>query len=670
MALDILALTAAYYLAFVLRFEGAVPAAERDAFAYSLPVVLLIQYLCMIVCRVPEASWKYVSLLEVRRIGSALTTATALLFLAVWSADYLRDFLPSIYSVVPPRGVIVLGLLLGLVGLVGLRVSARIWYEKQARNRRTSSGIVNMPTLLIGAGSAGAEAVKQIAENPQLHIEPIGFLDDDLKKDGMVIHGTRVLGTLADMGKIAQAHGVKQALITIGELSSENLRRIVDLCKKFGIRTKVIPGIHDMLEGNVNLSGIREFAIEDLLRREPVDLDVDSIAGFVNGRRILITGAGGSIGSELCRVVRRFGPAIIVLVDHTENNLFHIHRELADDSSGVEIVPCLADICDHARMEQIFATFRPDMVLHAAAFKHVPMIEWNPGEAIKNNVIGTKTIADLADHYGVDEFVMISTDKAVNPTSIMGASKRIAEIYIQALSERSQTRFVAVRFGNVLGSAGSVIPTFKEQIARGGPVTVTHPEMKRYFMTIPEACQLVLQAATLGRGGEIFILDMGEPVKIVDLARNLIGLSGFTLDDIEIRFTGLRPGEKLFEELALKDEIAKKTRHPKIFIGRLQSVDWKDINRQVENLTDLSECADASVVMSELKKMMPEFAASKPVPLHQTTRVRSDHEHDLAGLNGNTATHETAEKRKDAVSLSGVKRILIMPDKKAPLASA
>jgi FlaA1/EpsC-like NDP-sugar epimerase len=664
--LDIAALSTAHYLAFVLRFEGAVPAAELDAFAYSLPAVLLIQYLCMMACNVPESSWQYVSLLEVRRIGLALTTATALLCLLIWSADFIRAFLPTISSAVPPRGVIVLDLLLGLVGLIGLRVSVRAWYERRARNRRRSDGTIKVHTLLIGAGCAGAEAVKQIAENPQLGIEPVGFLDDDTKKHAMVIHGTRVLGTVADVAKIAQAYGVKQALITIGNPSGENLRRIVDLCKKCGIRTKVIPGIHDMLEGNVNLSGIREVAIEDLLRREPVELDLDSIAAFVNGRRILVTGAGGSIGSELCRIVCRFGPASLVLVEHTENNLFHIHRELANGASGVEIIPRLADVCDHARMDQIFASYRPDMVLHAAAYKHVPMIEWNPGEAIKNNVLGTKTIADLAHQYDVDEFVMISTDKAVNPTSIMGASKRIAEIYIQALSERSQTRFVAVRFGNVLGSAGSVIPTFKEQIARGGPVTVTHPDMKRYFMTIPEACQLVLQAATMGRGGEIFILDMGEPVKIVDLARNLIGLSGLTLDDIEIRFTGMRPGEKLYEELTLKDEIAKKTRHPKIFIGRLQRVDWEDINHAVENLQGLTDCTEADIIMPKLKEIMPEFERSEPSSPHQTTWVRSDTEHELAGLNGigNAPGRDSAEKKNSPVSLSGVKRLLPLPNNK------
>jgi FlaA1/EpsC-like NDP-sugar epimerase len=596
--------------------------------------------LCLLVCKVPELSWQYVSLLEVRRISAAMIAATAILGTLACSGDLIGAILPSVKPMLPPRGVILLDLVLGVLGLMASRVLVRVWFERLRRNKRWRGNTVKIPTLLIGAGSAGAEAVKQIMADPQLGIQPVGFLDDDPQKRGLVIYGTRVLGTVAEAARIAHAQGARQAIITIGNPSGENLRRIVDLCKKCGIATKVIPGIRYILEGKVNLSAIREVAIEDLLRREPVHLDLDSIAGFVNQRRILITGAGGSIGSELCRIVCRFGPAGLILVEHTENNLFHIHRELSGDPSGVEVIPCLADICDSVRMEQIFAMYRPEMVLHAAAYKHVPMIEWNPGEAIKNNVVGTKTIADLADRYGVGEFVMISTDKAVNPTSIMGVSKRVAEIYVQALSQRSQTRFVAVRFGNVLGSAGSVIPTFKEQIARGGPVTVTHPDMKRYFMTIPEACQLVLQAATMGQGGEIFILDMGEPVKIVDLARNLIGLSGLGPDDVEIRFTGMRPGEKLYEELALKDESVKKTQHPKIFIGRLQPYRWEEINRDVEDLQNLADCPQASVILSKLKEIVPEFEGTASASAPHVHWVRSDAKHAIPATNGNVAEPE------------------------------
>jgi FlaA1/EpsC-like NDP-sugar epimerase len=619
---DFSALAVAYCFAYFLRFEGAIPVEEFQAMALSLPLVLVVQLLCMVGCNVPGLSWRYVSLLEASRISMALTAAAVLVLLWIASAGFVGIWVPAIHSAIPPRGVIIMGLVLGVMSMIGMRVAVRLWYERLERSRCGIAKTVKIPTLLIGAGSAGAEAVKQIAAAPQLGIELVGFLDDDQKKHGKVIHGTRVLGSVADVARIARVHGAKQALITIGSPSDVHLRRIVNCCKECGVTTKVIPDIAHILEGNVNLAQIRDLAIEDLLPRKPVQLDLEAIAGFVNGRGILITGAGGSIGSELCRTVSRFGPDRLILVENTENNLFHIHRELVEGpycrhvsrssgpgegGAGVQVIPVLADICDQVRMKRIFATYRPDMVLHAAAYKHVPMVEWNAGGAIKNNVVGTRTIADLADQYDVSEFVMISTDKAVNPTSIMGASKRIAEIYIQALSQQSRTRFVAVRFGNVLGSAGSVIPTFKEQIARGGPVTVTHPDMKRYFMTIPEASQLVLQAATLGRGGEIFILDMGEPVKIVDLARNLILLSGLSLDDIEIRFTGVRPGEKLYEELALDEEVAEKTRHPKIFIGRLQPADWDDISQAVESLRHLAENPKTSEILRKIKEIVPEF---------------------------------------------------------------
>jgi FlaA1/EpsC-like NDP-sugar epimerase len=635
LVIDLAVLAVAQYLAFLLRFEGAIPAGEQDALVRSLPCVLLVQYLCLMLWNVPELSWRFVSLLEGRRIVAALMTAASVMFIVQGSVSRLPAGMPDLSGIFPPRSVILLNLLLGGVGLIGLRASVRLWCERMDRQRRGKKrGVIRVPTLLIGAGTAGAETIKQINAAPNLGIEPVGFLDDDASKRGLIIHGTRVLGPVKDVGKIANLMGAKQALVTIGSTPGENLRRIVDLCKMSGVPAKVIPGLHYILEGKVNLSAMREVAIDDLLRRDPVHLDLDSIAAAVQGRRIMITGAGGSIGSELCRIVSRFGPATLLLVENTENNLFHIHRELAADPNAPEIVPCLADICDEARMEQIFSTYMPEMVLHAAAYKHVPMIEWNPGEAVKNNVVGTRTLADLAHEYGVGEFVMISTDKAVNPTSIMGTSKRIAEIYVQALSQRSDTRFVTVRFGNVLGSAGSVLPTFKEQIARGGPVTVTHPKMERFFMTIPEASELVLQAATMGRGGEIFILDMGKPVKIVDLARNLIALSGFGPDDIEIRYTGIRPGEKLTEELSFQHEAAKKTKHPKIFIGQHKPADWDVINREIDELDILADAADLGMILDKLKEIVPEFEPEiKKVAA--VSWVRTDGEYPRVMLNGN-----------------------------------
>jgi FlaA1/EpsC-like NDP-sugar epimerase len=623
--LDILVLSAAHALAFLIRFEGTPPQGQLDVLLLSLPCVLLVQYLSLVIFEVPDLAWRFVSLFEVRRIVVALTTANVLLFGTVWILDRCSWDGRGSQLTALPRGVILIDLLLGLVGVIGLRAATRLWLERRARVGRDA---VQVPTLFIGAGQAGAEVARAIVNQPQLGIQPVGFLDDDPAKTDSVIHGVRVLGPVTDVARLAQVHGAKQALITIGRPSGEHVRRILDLCKRCGVQPKIIPGLPYILEGRANLSAIREVAIEDLLHREPVQLDVDAIAAFVNSRKVLISGAGGSIGSELCRTVCRFGPARLILVEHTENNLFHIHGELLRTFPDIDVLPCLADICDSARMERIFASTRPDMVLHAAAYKHVPMIEWNPGEAIKNNVLGTRALADVAAAAGVSEFVMISTDKAVNPTSVMGVSKRIAEIYIQALSQRSRTRFVTVRFGNVLGSAGSVLPTFKEQMARGGPITVTHPEMKRYFMTIPEASQLVLQAATLGCGGEIFILDMGEPVKIVDLARDLIRLSGLSSEDIEIRFTGLRPGEKLFEELALKDEVARKTTHPKIFIGRLRPCKWEEINRAIEDLSVLADSAEPQSILRQLKRIVPEYEVSMPAP-REMPHIRTDAEHPL-----------------------------------------
>jgi FlaA1/EpsC-like NDP-sugar epimerase len=349
-----------------------------------------------------------------------------------------------------------------------------------------------------------------------------------------------------------------------------------------------------------------------VLRRDSVRLDSHAIARVLGGRRLLVTGAGGSIGAELCREAARFEPDVLVLVEKSEYNLFQIHRELTERFPSLEVVPCIADICDRSRLRQIFAAWQPDIVLHAAAHKHVPMMEWNPGEAVKNNVLGTRTLADVAAASRVSRFVMISTDKAVNPSSIMGVSKRIAELYVRALAERSQTAFVTVRFGNVLGSSGSVIPIFLEQIARGGPVTVTHPEMTRYFMTIPEACQLVLQAAAMGKGGELFVLDMGQPVKIVDLARDLIRLTCSSPDDVEIRFMGVRPGEKLFEELASTEEQARKTQHPHIFIGRSRVMPWDEINRQIDQLGELADFADAAGLVAKIKEVVPEYEQHAP----------------------------------------------------------
>jgi FlaA1/EpsC-like NDP-sugar epimerase len=609
--LDLAALSGAFVLGFTVRFEGwVVPAPYARVLLQALPVILGVELACLYFCGVLRRAWQYSGLWEGQRIFGALLLATAVFVL--WRrlmhplpGLFLPDDGPSV-----PYGVLLTNLPLGFLGLSCLRGVVRLWVERAERTRSGGGLPKPVPTLLIGAGRAGVLVAREILLRPDTGIEPLGFLDDDPAKAGMVIQGLPVLGTLGQLPAVVRRTGARQSLITLVDHGGRALRRVVAACEECSIAAKVIPELHEIVGGKVNLSRIREVAIEDLMRRPPANLDVQAIADIVKGRTVVVTGAGGSIGSELCRVICRFRPERLVLVEKTENNLFHINWQLSEEFPRQRLVPCLADICDEARMEQILADHRPAAIFHAAAHKHVPLMEANPGEAIKNNVRGTRTLADLADAHGVGVFVMISTDKAVNPTSVMGVSKRVAELYIQALSQRSATRFVAVRFGNVLGSTGSVIPIFQKQIAQGGPVTVTHPEMKRYFMTIPEACQLVLQAASMGGGGEIFILDMGEPVKIVDLARDLIRLSGLTPErDIEIRFMGVRPGEKLFEELALGEESVARTHHPRIFVGRLAPQSWVEINRHIEGLIDLAGGADNDSVRAKFKEIVPEYEA-------------------------------------------------------------
>lgn len=493
-----------------------------------------------------------------------------------------------------------------------------------------------MPTLLVGAGSAGVLVAKEIEARPSLGVLPLGFVDDDLAKKGQLLHGIPVLGGVNELPGLAQRLGAQQVLLTIASAKGSLVRQVQELCQRCDLQLKVVPGVYEIVDGQIGVTRIRDVQIQDLLRRDPIELDMDAIGEIAKDKTVLVTGAGGSIGSELCRQVLRFEPSRLVLVEQAEPALYQIHRELTGVGSGTKLLPCVADVCDAARMRQVFNTTRADVVLHAAAHKHVPMMEWNPGEAIKNNIRGTQVVADLADDTGVGVFVLVSTDKAVNPTSVMGATKRVAELYCQSKSSRSKTRYVTVRFGNVLGSAGSVVPLFQEQIAAGGPVTVTHPEMKRYFMTIPEACQLILQASSMGEGGEIFVLDMGEPVKIVDLAHDLIKLSGLSpAQDIKVKFTGLRPGEKLFEELSTKAEDADRTKHPKIFIGKLQRLDHEALRPKVSALLTSADEEGAEGLRRGLKLLVPEYTSPNTDMKCALTSAIGAKEPDT-GLVGNT----------------------------------
>lgn len=500
-----------------------------------------------------------------------------------------------------------------LLLLGGIRFAARILFEHaQSTYAKSTKPIKRI--LIVGAGEAGAMIAREMLRHPEAGLVPVGFLDDDPGKRQQRFVGLPVVGTLEALPEAVQKTHADEVLIAIPSAPGNVIRRVVELAHQAHVRHRIIPGIYEILSGKVSISQIREVDVEDLLRREPVQLDLEEIARYLAGRVVLVTGAGGSIGSEIVRQVARFRPGRVILLGRGENSLFRIERELERTWPELAWRTVVADVRDRAKMEYVFSTYGPQVVFHAAAHKHVPMMEQNPDEAIFNNVGGTKNLVELALVHDVERFVNISTDKAVNPTSVMGASKRVAEYLVQWAAKRAAPgqAFVSVRFGNVLGSRGSVIPFFKEQIASGGPITVTHPEMKRYFMTIPEAAQLVLQAGGLGQNGAVYVLDMGEPVKIVDLARDLIRLSGLEPGvDIDIIFTGVRPGEKLFEELLTAEEGTVASRHEKIFVARNNGLPDEVLKKLLDNLFEAAAKRDFSKVRSALKELIPTYQPQK-----------------------------------------------------------
>ena len=608
--LDVAVLAAALVVSYLLRFEFRLGVTQWQELLAQLPLVVLVQLGALVFCGVYSFIWRYVGLAEM----------AAFLRAAFWSGVILlagRLALPSSFQLWRvPLSIIFMDTVFAFSGVVTIRVLRRVLYERFEKKRRPGQPSERRPVLLVGAGRAGVLAAREIRGRGDMDVWIEGFVDDDPEKHGAVIQGKRVLGTTQDLPELCKSLEIDHVIITIAQVSRRELRRMVTICEQIPVKVRIIPGLYEILDGRVGITRFRDIEIEDLLGRAPVQMDQEEVEPFIKGKTVLVTGAGGSIGAELSKQIARFEPAKLILLERAEFALFQIHRELGNEWPELSTEPVVADICDRDRMRRIFARWKPAVVFHSAAHKHVPLTEANPCEAVKSNTLGTWIVGEVAGEFGCDAMVMVSTDKAVRPTSVMGATKRVAELAVQELDSRNGTRYVAVRFGNVMGSTGSVIPIFREQIQAGGPVTVTHPEMVRYFMTIPEAAQLVLQAGAMGEGGEIFILDMGEPVRIVDLARDMITLNGLEPDeDIEIEFTGIRPGEKLFEELQTDAESIAKTRHPKIFIGKLNSYPLGKLDGALDHLRELSSKGEDAEIRSFLNAILPEAQLDTPASI-------------------------------------------------------
>lgn len=556
--------------------------------------ILLSQFFLSFRFKVYKKAWEYASIGELLSILKVVTLS--ILIAAAAEQLLLREISYRFLTV---------AWLLKLFFMGGSRFSWRLF-------RDTFLNIANNKnrTLIVGAGSAGMMVARQLKQNNEADLFPVGFIDDDIKKHKLDILGIPVIGGVTKIEETVKRLDIDNIVIAIPSLSKKELNKIFLECAKTSAKTQILPMLEDLMTGKVSVKQFRDVQVEDLLGRDPVELDMESISGYIMNKVVLVTGAGGSIGSEICRQIAHFAPKKLILIGHGENSIYSIEMELKESfkDKNIEFVPVIADLQDFKKMMFVMSLYQPDVVYHAAAHKHVPLMECNPEEAVKNNIIGTMNTAKAASWNHVKTFVMISSDKAVNPTSVMGATKRIAEMIIQNMDRENETKFVAVRFGNVLGSRGSVIPLFKRQIENGGPVTVTHPEMVRYFMTIPEASRLVLQAGALARGGEIFILDMGEPVKIVDLAKNLIKLSGNSIEEIGIEFTGVRPGEKLFEELLKENEVHNEQIYPQIYIGKASEIYLQEIDEIILNYSNL----ERGEIRERLLKLANKKAVTNP----------------------------------------------------------
>jgi len=577
----------------MIRFEGMISSYIDIRYFYIISIVSLI---VLNFSNLYKTIWKYASISELLTI---IKTSLVLNIL----------FLITIYFVnlAIPRSVILINFMTIIILMGGLRFTLRIIKEYLIR-RNTSKTNKRVKALIVGAGDAGEIIVREMNKHHELDIEIIGLIDDDPAKQNLKIHDYPVLGTTKDIPKLIKKHDIYEVIIAIPSADGSTIRKIYELSNQKSVRVKIVPGIFEILNGDVDLKQIRDVKVNDLLKREPVDLKTEKITEYITEKTILVTGGSGSIGSELCRQIAQFNPKQLIILDINENSIYFIKLELEKKYPNLNFETIVGSIRDQDKLEQVFKHYQPDVVFHAAAHKHVPLMEDSPEEAVKNNILGTKKLVEKADKFMVKRFVFISTDKAVNPTNVMGASKRVAEMIIQHFNSKSKTKFMAVRFGNVLGSKGSVIPIFKKQIENGGPITVTHAEIKRYFMTIPEAAQLVIQAGTLGNGGEVFVLDMGKPVKIIDLAEDLIRLSGLKpYEDIDINIIGLRPGEKLYEELLVKNEKSIPTKHERIFINDLELVESKKLINKVEMLKKAAAQSDRNQIITILVSLLNNY---------------------------------------------------------------
>ncbi|MBE7442633.1 MAG: polysaccharide biosynthesis protein [Flavobacteriales bacterium] len=591
-------------IAFLVRFNFSVPKElSTEAIYFVFYTILGIRFISFLISGTYKGIIKHTSSKDSQRIFITITSGS-LLFVII-----NLIFFYGINETFPlPFSIIIIDYMSTLFLMITLRLLFKALYSEIINPYREKRSVI-----IFGAGESGIITKRTLDRDAGLKYKVLAFIDDDQKKEGKILEGIHIFG-FDKLDELLSKNDVAQLIISVQNLTPERKKKLVDSCLNYDTKVLNVPPVSDWINGELSFKQIKKIQIEELLERDPISLNIEKIKSQLTNKTILITGAAGSIGSEIVRQVIQFHPKKIILLDQAESPLYDMEMELKDgfDSLSYEIV--IGDIRNIERMENVFRSFKPELVFHAAAYKHVPMMENNPSESILTNVLGTKNLADLAVKYQVEKFVMISTDKAVNPTNVMGASKRIAEIYTQSLGKTVSTKFITTRFGNVLGSNGSVIPRFRQQIENGGPVTITHPEITRFFMTIPEACQLVLEAGTSGNGGEIFIFDMGESVKIVDLAKKMIKLSGLTLDkDIKITFTGLRPGEKLYEELLANEENTLPTHHKQIMVAKVKEYDFDFINAQIKTLINSFDKQDNKLIVKQMKQLVPEFKSNNSI---------------------------------------------------------